>query len=629
MLINECALTAQRARMRAPKEGSELARHLGGASDAAPVLREFLNRGEFMKLAYYWLNQIMSPLVLLLLAACASAAEPWWRNAVIYEIYPRSFADTNGDGIGDLNGITAHLDYLKNLGVDALWIAPFYPSPLVDFGYDVKDYQNVAPEYGTLADFDRLASEAKKRNIHVLIDLVVNHTSNQHPWFLESKSSKTNPKADWYVWRDAKPAGGPPNNWGGRNGSSWEWVPERQQYYYHHYAIVQPDLNWRNPEVREAVFNVMRFWLKRGASGFRMDGISNLYEDAELRDEPARPAPATGPQGAQDGVAGPGRPGGFGANTRTSNLPETFAAFKMLRKVTDEFPDAILIAQVQSISAPELARAYGDNRDAFQLPINAAFGRSPKLDAAAFRQKVIDAETKLNGNTPLDVLDTHDGTRSWTRFGDGVHDLAIAKLMATYLLAPRGAALVYYGQEIGMQNRDPQTLEEVQDVNGKRGWPNNKGRDGERTPMQWTAERNAGFSTAAKTWLPIADGYQERNAALEADSPNSLLNYYKALIRLRRENAGLRDGEFQAVDAGDDNIVAWLSKSGAESAIVALNFSALPKTISLPTERYGLTDVQATTLISNTSDAGTRVAIDKLTLPPYGAFIGTVKTSAR
>ncbi len=567
-----------------------------------------------------WLNGALNAIVLLLFVARgAAAAEPWWKNAVIYEIYPRSFADTNGDGIGDLNGVTAHLDYLKDLGVDAIWMAPFYPSPLVDFGYDVADYMNVAPEYGTLADFDRMASEAKKRNIHVLIDLVVNHTSNRNSWFLESKSSKTNPKADWYVWHDAKPGGGPPNNWGGRNGSSWEWVPERQQFYYHHYAIEQPDLNWRNPEVREAVFNVMRFWLKHGAYGFRMDGISNLYEDAELRDEPS-------PQVAGAGTAPAGAPGGpgRGGNTRTSNLPETFAAFKMLRKVTDEFPDTVLVAQVQAASTADLAKAYGENRDAFQLPINASFGRSPKLDAATFRQRVTDAETKLSGNPPLDVLDTHDGTRSWTRFGDGAHDLAIAKLMATYLLAPRGAALVYYGQEIGIQNRDPRTLEEVQDVNGKRGWPNNKGRDGERTPMQWTAGQNAGFSTAAKTWLPIADGYKERNAATEATASDSLLNYYKALIRLRKQNASLRDGEFQPVDAGDD-VVAWISKSGAGSAVVALNFSAAPRTISISAGKYGLEGAQATTLISNTGAAGTRVAIDKLTLPPYGAFIGSVK----
>src|SRR5947209_3517721 len=313
-----------------------------------------------------WLNRVVSPIVLLLTAACTHAAEPWWKNAVIYEVYPRSFADTNGDGIGDLNGIAAHLDYLKNLGVDAIWIAPFYPSPLVDFGYDVADYRNVAPEYGTLADFDRLAAEAKKRNVHVLIDLVVNHTSNQNPWFLESKSSKTNPKADWYVWHDAKPGGGPPNNWGGRNGSSWEWVPGRQQYYYHHYAIEQPDLNWRNPEVREAVFNVMRFWLKHGASGFRLDGISNLYEDAELRDEPPHQQ-ASGSARPGDPEA-PGRAAGFRVSVRTSNLPETFAAFKMLRKVADEFPDTVLVAQVQAANMAVLAQAYGENRDAFKLP---------------------------------------------------------------------------------------------------------------------------------------------------------------------------------------------------------------------------------------------------------------------
>ena len=570
-----------------------------------------------------WLARSVTSIVLLVSAVVSSsAAESWWEHAVIYEIYPRSFADTNDDGVGDLNGITKHLDYLKDLGVDALWIAPFYPSPLVDFGYDVADYLNVAPEYGTVADFDRLTAEAKQRNIHVLIDLVVNHTSNQNPWFLESKSSKTNPKADWYVWHDAKPGGGPPNNWSNRTGSCWTWVPERQQYYYHHYAIEQPDLNWRNPEVREAVFNVMRFWMKHGASGFRLDGISNLYEDAELRDEPPHQSPT--PPSRQGDPEAPGRATGFTVNVRTSNLPETFGEFKKLRKVTDEFPDTVLVAQVQAPNPAVFVKAYGENRDAFELPINASFGRGQKLDAAVFQGRVIDAETKLNGNTPLDVLDTHDGTRSWTRFGDGTHDLTIAKLMATYLMAPRGAALVYYGQEIGMQNRDPKSLDEVQDIEGKRGWPNNKGRDGERTPMQWTAGKNAGFSNANKTWLPIADEYQTRNVATEIHAPDSLLNYYKALIQLRRENASLRDGEFQTVDAGPD-VVAWLSKSGDGSALVALNFGAAAKTISIAPEKYGLKGVGATKLISNTSAAGTQVSLDRLTLPPYGAFIGAVQ----
>jgi alpha-glucosidase len=571
--------------------------------------------------------------LLLLLGVCASQGQPtgkaavaagnasnaWWKNAIIYEIFLRSFADTNGDGIGDLNGITEHLDYLKELGVDALWLTPFYPSPLVDFGYDVKDYVGVHPDYGTLADFDRLTAEARKRNIRVLIDLVVNHTSNQHSWFLESKSSRTNAKADWYVWHDPKPGGGPPNNWGGRNGSSWEWGPARQQYFYHHYAIEQPDLNWRNPQVREAVFNVMRFWMKRGASGFRLDGISNLYEDAELRDEPSAPQGRSGsPQG---GFGGPGR----GGSVRTSNLPETFEAYKMIRKVADEFPDTCLVAQAGGGSIENLAKSYGENHDAFQLPIDGAFGRGQKLEASVFREALIDAETKLNGNPPLLVIDTHDGRRSWTRYADGVNDLTIAKLMATFLLTPRGAALVYYGQELGMQNRDPRTLEEVQDVTGKRGWPNNKGRDGERTPMQWTAGPNAGFSTTTgRTWYPVADHYEDRNSAAEAKDPNSLLSYYKVLIRLRKQNVSLRDGDFQSVEAGDD-IVAWVTKSAGEAAVVALNFSAKPQTISISAAKYGLKGVQATTLIGNTAAAGARVTIDKLTLPPYGAFVGTLK----
>jgi alpha-glucosidase len=543
----------------------------------------------------------------------AAPEEPWWKHAVIYEVYPRSFADSNGDGTGDLNGITAHLDYLKDLGVDAIWLTPFYPSPQVDFGYDISDYRNVDPRYGTLAEFDRMAAEAKKRNIRVLIDLVVNHTSDQHPWFTESRSSKTDPKAAWYVWHDGKPGSQPPNNWTSSfGGSAWQWVPERSQYYFHHYYVEQPDLNWRNPAVREAVSDILRFWLKRGVSGFRLDGIGNLYEDAALRDEPAL--------GGVNALGDPNL-----SHIYTRNLPETHDAYRMLRKVADEFPDTVLVGQVGAANAAELATAYGARNDELQLPINAQFGSAGRLLAAEFRQKLKDAEIALNGNPPLLVLDSHDRTRSWTRYSDGVHDLAIAKLLATLLLAPRGAALIYYGQELGMENNDPKRKEDVQDPVGRRGWPANKGRDGERTPMQWDSGANAGFSSGKTTWLPLAPGYTERNVASETAAPDSLLNYYKALIRLRKQNASLREGEFEAVDESGPDAVAWISKSRGEAAVIALNFSASPRTVTINAGTHGLSTTQATTLLSSFSAAGTSVQVEKLTLPPYGAFVGRIK----
>lgn len=541
----------------------------------------------------------------------AAPAQPWWKSAVIYEIYPRSFADSNADGTGDLNGVTSRLDYLKELGVDAIWFTPFYPSPLVDFGYDISDYFDIDPRYGTLADFDRLLAEAKKRNIRVLLDLVVNHTSDQHPWFVESKSSRTNSKADWYVWHDAKANGQPPTNWlSSFGGSAWQSVPERHQFYYHRYYTEQPDLNWRNPQVRAAVFDILRFWLKRGVAGFRLDGIGNLYEDAELRDEPVLP-----------GFNALGDPNLSFIYTR--NQPETHEAYRMLRKVTDEFPDTVLVGQVGVNTTEALAETYGNN-DKLHLPINAQFGAARKLVAAEFRQKLIDSQTALNGNPPLLVIDSHDRERSWTRYSDGVHDVAIAKLLATLMLAPRGAALIYYGQEIGMENNDPKRVEDVQDPVGRRGWPANKGRDGERTPMQWDAGFNAGFSTAKTTWLPVSPSYTKRNVINEASSPDSLLNYYKALIKLRRENSALRDGAFEIVDEAGDNIIAWIAKSEGQSVFVALNFSSVPRTIKIDASAHGLRTAQATTLISSSPTVGTAARLDQLTLPAYGSFIGSL-----
>lgn len=474
----------------------------------------------------------------------------------------------------------------------------------------MSDYRDVDPQFGTLADFDRLVAAARDHGIRVLIDMVLNHSSDQHPWFLESKSSRDNSRADWYVWHDPAPGLRPPNNWvSSFGGSSWQWVPGRGQYYYHRYYVEQPDLNWRNPDVRAAMYEVLRFWLRRGVAGFRLDGISNLYEDAELRDEEVL--------GGLNALGDPNL-----SRMRTRGLPETNDAYRALRRVADEFPGTVLVGQVSAASVEQLALAYGDN-DQLHLPIDAQYGRADTLSAAGFRQRLVEAQTALGGNPPLLVIDSHDRPRSWNRYGDGEHDLAIARVLATLLLAPRGAALIYYGQELGMENHDPQRIEDVRDPVGRRGWPQNRGRDGERTPMQWSAGKNAGFSTAESTWLPVAPGFATRNAASEADDPSSLLNFYRALIRLRKSSPALSNGTFQLLAADDENVLAWASQApSGECAVVVLNLSAAEHALSLGSGTCGRPRAGARVLLSSFADTGTRLGLDNLVLPAYGALVG-------
>jgi alpha-glucosidase len=445
-------------------------------------------------------------------AACGQTtpgvAEPWWKDAVIYEIYPRSFQDSNGDGVGDLNGITSRLDYLQGLGVNAIWLTPIYPSPQVDFGYDISDYTAIDPVYGTLADFDRLVAEAKRRGMRVIMDLVLNHTSDRHPWFVESASSRTNPKRDWYIWRDGKPGVdgklSPPNNWVNRiEQSSWQLDAKTGQFYYHYYAVEQPDLNWRNPAVEKAMFDAARFWWRRGVAGFRLDAINTLFEDPGLRDAP--PVPGTNEYG---------EPGLSMIYQR--NLPETHGVLRDLRRVSDEYPERVLIGEIYTQSTAELAAWYGAAHDELQLPMDTNVGFLNKLDAGLFRRRLQEAEALGAGNEPLLVFDNHDRPRSWDRYGDGVHDQAIAKMLAAVLLASRSTSLIYQGEELGMETVTPTRREDVRDPRGLAGWPKEKGRDGERTPMQWDAGKNAGFSVAEKTWLPVEGDSAVKNVRRSA-----------------------------------------------------------------------------------------------------------------
>jgi alpha-glucosidase len=403
----------------------------------------------------------------------------WWQHAVFYEIYPRSFADSNNDGIGDLKGITSKLDYLKDLGVDAIWITPCFPSPQVDFGYDVSDYENIDPMYGTLQDFDLLVSEAEKRNLRIILDFVVNHTSDQHKWFLDSKSSRTSVHRDWYIWRDGKGPGEPPNNWVSTfGGSAWKLDPTTNQYYYHFFYPEQPDLNWRNPAVQEAMFGVTRWWYKRGVAGFRLDAVDTLFEDANLQDNP---------------ILRPGK-NHFGdpieQNKYNSKLPEVHDVLRGLRKVADEH-NAVLIGETWTADIAELNRYYGKGNDELQLPMDFLFTTVNKLSPPEFRKQI--AAVDAASGWPTFVISNHDIVRSYDRYGDGEHNDQIAKLMGALYLTLRGTPIMYYGEEIGMKTTPPTRKEDVKDPIGRTGWPEEKGRDGERTPMQWNSGRKRGL----------------------------------------------------------------------------------------------------------------------------------------
>ena len=544
--------------------------------------------------------------------AAQPAGSEWWRHAVIYEIYPRSFGDTNADGMGDLNGITEHLDFLQQLGIDGIWIAPCFPSPQVDFGYDVSDYKAIAPEYGTMADFDRLMAEAKKRNIRILLDFVVNHTSDKHPWFVESASSRTNPKANWYMWQNGKGADGKqvPNNWQSLFGhSAWEWNPKRNQFYYHMFYKEQPDLNWRNPEVRKAMYDVMRFWMDKGVSGFRLDAVSTLFEDPKLTDDPIEP-----------GTNAYGDP--KIKHVHTDNLPEVHDVFKQMRQVVNQYPGGVLVGETYLPSAAEMAKVYGNGKE-INLPMATQVGFTNKRSATEIGKKLNELMLLPKSDTPLLVFDNHDNVRSWDRYGEGLDDAQraqFAKVIAATLLAPRGSALMYYGQEIGMKTTTPTRVEDVQDPIGKTGWPKEKGRDGERTPMQWNEDKNAGFSTADKTWLPVPDTYKQVNVADEEKDPDSVLNFYKAMLKLRHDNPVFENGDYQGINNLNPNVLSFLRKTPTGTVLVAINYSDSPQKAN-----YGAQGKQAKTLLSTFAKADDTQDLTNMTLPAFGVFIGQIK----
>ncbi|MGI9106354.1 MAG: alpha-glucosidase [Pyrinomonadaceae bacterium] len=539
----------------------------------------------------------------------------WWQSAVFYEIYPRSFYDTNGDGIGDLNGITAKLDYLQDLGVDALWITPFYPSPQVDFGYDVSDYVAVDAQFGTLAHFDLLMVEAHKRDLRVILDLVLNHTSDQHAYFKESRSSRTNPKRDWYIWRDPQPDGSPPNNWNSAfSPCAWTFDEPTGQYYYHFFYREQPDLNWRNPEVEAALFASVRFWLERGVDGFRLDAINWMFEDEELRDNPLLPELRPGSTAEYEQELKYNR-----------DYPETHDVLRRLRAETDKYGnDCLLIGEIVAPTLHDLMTYYGAPDDEIQLPFNFFLMRDvTKLDAAQFRCVVEASEAALESRATTHVLSNHDNPRAFDRYGDGAHDDRIAKLLATMLLTLRGAPFIYYGEEIGMKTTDPMRLEDVRDPVGRRYFPGYKGRDGERTPMQWTGAKHAGFTApSAMPWLPVppvALGSDGRNVAAQEKEAASILNFYKQAIRLRRNCPALLTGAYTTM-GNDPHIFAYRRYTPEQNLLIALNMSSEPRT--LPLDQAATGDSQHLRLLLTTAYPTQRPSnSDAIHLAPYEALV--------
>jgi len=533
----------------------------------------------------------------------------WWRDGVIYQIYPRSFQDSNGDGIGDLNGITARLDYLAGLGVDALWLSPIYPSPMFDFGYDVSDYEAIDPVFGTLADFDRLLAEAHARGLRVILDLVLNHTSHLHPWFVESRSSRDNPKRDWYLWRDPvaprsgayaphSGAGSPPNNWesvfGGR---AWEYDPATGQYYYHQFLKEQPDLNWRNPAVRARVYQELRFWLDRGVDGFRLDVLHAYFKDDQFRDNP----PAIGLRG-------------WDRQQHLYDLdrPEMADVLREIRGVLDAYPERMAVGEVADFGMA--VRYVGPHK--MHLAFNFDFLRQPWLPRA-FQQAVQRYEAALPaGAWPCYVLGNHDVDRFPTRFGGGPYADARTKVAAALLLTLRGTPFVYYGEELGLPNtRIPR--DEIQDPPGRRYWPIYGGRDPERTPMPWDGGPNAGFTTG-QPWLRLNADYARRNVAAQDADPASVLNFYRRLLRLRRESPALRRGTFRALARRPVEALAYLREAPGQTVLVALNFFGWENTLKLDSPLpAGAWRVRLSTVPGDQA----RVRGNRVTLAPFEATL--------
>lgn len=514
------------------------------------------------------LMQDMSP------AHVAAPDKDWWRGAVIYQIYPRSFQDSNGDGIGDLSGIIHRLDHIAGLGVDAIWISPFFRSPMLDFGYDVSDYRDVDPMFGTLGDFDALIARAHELGLKVLIDLVISHTSDQHAWFQESRQSRENSRSDWYVWADAKPDGTPPNNWLSIfGGSAWEWDGERMQYYLHNFLTQQPDLNLHNPDVQDALLDVVRFWLERGVDGFRLDTINFYFHDKELRDNPA-----LNPEERNATIAPEVNPYNWQDHLYDKNQPENLDFLKRFRAVLDEFPAAAAVGEVGDAQRGlEIQADYTSGGDKVHMCYSFEFlsGIAPTADRVG--EVLSRYEDGIGDGWACWAFSNHDVVRHATRWALSP---AAQRNYAALLLAMRGSVCLYQGEELGLTEAYV-PYEHLQDPYGIRFWPKFKGRDGCRTPMPWVTDNGNGGFTEGKPWLPIAVEHLAQSVSAQDGQDDSMLAFYRRMIAFRATEPALSKGSFLLLRAGD-GIVAFIREHDGRRVLCAFNLSDAPLEFDWP-----------------------------------------------
>jgi alpha-glucosidase len=528
-----------------------------------------------------------------------AADNDWWRGAVIYQIYPRSYQDSNGDGIGDLSGIIHRLPHVASLGVDAIWISPFFRSPMLDFGYDVSDYRDVDPMFGSLGDFDALVARAHELGVRVIIDLVLSHTSDEHPWFKESRTSRDNPKADWFIWADPKPDGSPPNNWLSIfGGPAWEWDGQRMQYYMHNFLTSQPDLNFHNPDVRAELLDVTRFWLDRGVDGFRLDTVNFYYCDARLRDNPALPTEAR-----SDKIAPSVNPYNFQDHLFDKSRPENLEFLKDFRAVLDQYDATTSVGEVGDAQrGAEIQAAYTADGDKLHM----AYDFDLLSNAYPTGTRVADIMTKADSGWPCWAYSNHDVVRHTSRWNltPEAH-----RVYAALLLSLKGSACLYQGEELGLTEAYV-PFEELQDPYGKRFWPKFKGRDGCRTPIPWSADRaNGGFSDG-KPWLPVAMEHVVIAAESQDRDADSTLSFYRRMIEFRKTYPALLKGSYQAVEASDDYI-SFTRELGNTRVFCAFNLSPESREISLPDGSWQVDRGAPFTLTD--SENG-------ITLPPWQAL---------
>ncbi|SEM83095.1 alpha-glucosidase family protein [Palleronia pelagia] len=525
----------------------------------------------------------------------------WWRGAVIYQIYPRSYQDTDGDGIGDLPGIIHRLDHIARLGADAIWISPFFKSPMLDFGYDVSDYCDVDPMFGSIRDFDALIDRAHGLGLKVLIDLVLSHTSDQHPWFQESRASRDNPRADWYVWAEAKPDGSPPNNWLSIfGGSAWQWDGERMQYYLHNFLSEQPDLNFHTPAVQDALLDVARFWLEKGVDGFRLDTVNFYVHDKQLRDNPP-----LNPEERNENTAPAVNPYNFQDHLYDKTQPENLDFLRRLRALMEEYPAITSVGEVgESQRGMETQRDYTAGDDLLHMAYDFDFLGTVYPSGSRIRQVLERFDRIVTDGWACWAFSNHDVVRYATRFNLTV---PARKLYAALLMCMKGTVCLYQGEELGLTEAYVR-YEDLQDPYGKRFWPKFKGRDGCRTPIPWTTGRNGGFSDA-QPWLPVAVEHLDHAVSVQEGDDSSVLNFYRAMLAFRKTHSSLAKGDLKVVRA-DDDVLTLIRDDGSERLFCAFNLTDSAQTAELPDGEWQLDDGAPFA-----SDRADRI----LTLPPWSA----------